>query len=116
MHQSFHPSWRLYAYDRNLELGNRRTGLVSALLKWRETISFMWRARISSDSHGIAYGYANAWSLPGGASSSPTPPNLVIFYFPQAVFSLLAAVSALFVVGYFLVTVAISIRQNRAVQ
>lgn len=120
LHQSFHPGWHLYVNTRKRASEGEHGQFITLFSKCFETISFLWKREIAEDSHNMTLGYANIWHISkekirsnvgisslglGGHSSKDTV--LTFFYFPQAVFCLLAAVSLLFATGYFLVTCAI---------
>jgi len=120
LHQNYHPSWQLYANTRKLAPESGHGKLAALFDGWFETMSFLWKRPISAGSHGMAFEYANAWHLSKeeitsatGVSSlssenhSPGPAMLTFFYWPQALFLPLAAVSVLFMTGYFFATCAI---------
>lgn len=123
-HQNYHPSWHLYAADSTKTASSKHGELVSLFTDWLDTLSFVWRVPVFEETHRLAFGYANAWDISKRAISSDTEkPSLdyqllTIFYWPQALFCLLATVSLIFAAGYFLVTCAIlliRVRHCRAV-
>lgn len=118
-HQNYHQSWRLYLADgKNIRDGGRGN-LVSFFAEWVDTLSFVWRKPVFEKTHQLAYGYANAWSIsnaqPPSAVNKPSVDyqSLTIFYWPQALFCLLAGVSLIFATGYFIVTCAILLIRAR---
>jgi len=127
LHQSYHPSWYLYADTRKPVPKAEKGKPITLLTDWVETLSFLWKNPISTESHLMGYGYANTWDIPkakttsgaeGSALTSEEYPlgytGLTLFYWPQALFYLLATISALFASGYLIVICIQSTRTRRA--
>jgi hypothetical protein len=119
LHQSYHPSLYLYAGTSKEEPKAEKGESITLLTNWVETLSFLWKNPISVESHRMSYGYSNVWDIPKAETTSSEEyplgySGLTIFYWPQALFYLLATISALFFSGYFLALGIISIRNRRA--
>ena len=118
-HQNFHQSWHLYATDSRKNTGSRDGNAISLIAEWVDTIAFVWREPIFEESHRLAFGYANAWDISNVTHTSVEGktavghPSFTIFYWPQALFCLLAGVSLIFAVAYFLVTCAVTFIRTR---
>jgi hypothetical protein len=116
LHQSYHPSWHLYASSSKGGSKPEKGKRTTLLTDWVETLSFLWKNPISVESHRMSYGYANAWDIPKAEIASEKYPlgyiGLTLFYWPQALFYFLATISALFFSGYFLALGIISIRNK----
>ena len=108
-HQNFNQGWHLYATDINVGTGSGRGNLASFFAEWLNTLSFVWRRPVHEETRRLGYGYANEWDMAepaidsGTEKSSLAQKTFTIFYWPQALFCLLATVSLIFATGYFLV-------------
>lgn len=125
LHQNYHPSWQLYADTSDAGSTITHGQLSNFFTDWFENISFLWKKPISVESHRMVYGYANAWDISKGEinslagvslstreSHSPGDTTVTLFYWPQALFSLLAAISSFCTIVYFLVICIIIVRKR----
>jgi len=123
LHQNLHPGWRLYIDTSIMLLGETR----SAIGGWIENIAYVWKQPVSKVKTSGRRGYVNEWNISELNIQSETNDNsnqlssgesltLTLFHWSQALFYLLAAISAFFASAYLAVICVIIIISRKVSQ
>ena len=123
LQQNLHPGWRLYIDTSIMSLGETR----SVIGGWIENIAYLWKQPLSKVKTNGRRGYVNEWNISELNIQSETNANahqlssgefrtLTLFHWSQALFYLLAAISAFIASAYLAVICFMSIISRKVYQ
>jgi len=123
LQQNSHPSWHLYIDNSSMSSGETR----NVIEEWSENIAYLWKEHISKIKTSGRRGYVNEWNISdlnfqsetlanSHQFSSGEPLSLTLFHWSQALFYLLAGISAFFASSYLAVICIIIIISRKVSQ
>ena len=123
LQKNLHPGWRLYIDSSIMSLGETR----SVIGGWIENIAYVWKQAVSKVKTNGRRGYFNEWNISELNIQSETnanshqlstgeSPTLTLFYWPQALFYLLASISIFFASAYLALICVMNIISRKVYQ